>query len=270
MVNPVLTTILATGIWVTINKFTVSENRKCLEIIMKVKPLSRVQVIKKKSGFTLIEMMLVIMLIGVMVAFVQFNAGGDKKEKLLQQTSLRFAGIFELAAEYSMLNNIELGLLVDKNSYRFLAYDGSHWTDVGENELLVSTVLPEGVEIALELDDLPIEEPLFFDTELLKESGFTNGDDNESAFDDKANEDKINTDDRGTVIEPNSSSNKRTKKLIPQVYILSGGDISPFSLTFYLNEEFSGDIGNDENQPLYRVTGIYSVPLKVEGPRLDE
>jgi len=235
---------------------------------MKMKPLSTVQVIKKISGFTLIEMMLVIMLIGVMATFVQFNAGGDKKEKLLKQTSMRFAGIFEIAAEYSMLNNVELGLLVDKTSYRFLAYDGSRWTDVGENELLVSIDLPEGIEIALELDDLPIEEPLLFDTELLEESGFTNGDDDESAFDDETIEAEINTDDRGT--EVNSSGNQRTKKLIPQVYILSGGDISPFSLTFYLNDEFSNNIGFDQEQPLYRISGIYSVPLKIEGPRLDE
>jgi|TARA_B110000090_G_C13314665_1_gene421040 general secretion pathway protein H len=237
---------------------------------MKVKPLSTVQIIKKISGFTLIEMMLVIMLIGVMATFIQFNAGGDKKEKLLQQTSIRFAGIFEIAAEYSMLNNVELGLLVDKTSYRFLAYDGSRWTDVGENELLVSTVLPEGIEIVLELDDLPIEEPLLFDTELLEEGGFTNGDDDddEGALDDGTRENEIDTDGSGT--EPNNSSNKRTKKLIPQVYILSGGDISPFSLTFYLNDEFSNDSGFDQNQPLYRVSGIYSVPLKIEGPRLDE
>jgi general secretion pathway protein H len=236
---------------------------------MKVKPLSTVQIIKKTSGFTLIEMMLVILLIGVMASFVQFNAGGDQKEKLLKQTSMRFAGVFEIAAEYSMLNNVELGLLVDKNSYRFLAYDGSRWTDVGENELLVSTVLPEGIEVALELDDLPIEEPLLFDTELLKENGFDNGDNNESNFDEETKEEK-NTDNRGRSTERNSSSNDRIKKLIPQVYILSGGDISPFSLTFYLNDEFSNTIGFDEKQPLYRVTGIYSVPLKIEGPRLDE
>jgi|TARA_B110000091_G_scaffold193803_1_gene219107 general secretion pathway protein H len=235
---------------------------------MKVKLLSTVQIIKKMSGFTLIEMMLVIMLIGVMATFIQFNAGGDKKEKLLKQTSMRFAGIFEIAAEYSMLNNVELGLLVDKTSYRFLAYDGSRWTDVGENELLVSVDLPKGIEIDLELDDLPIEEPLLFDTELLEESGFTNGDDGESVFGDETREAEKNTDDRGT--EVNGSSNPRTKKLIPQVYILSGGDISPFSLTFYLNDEFSNNIDFDQEQPLYRVSGIYSVPLKIEGPRLDE
>ena len=234
---------------------------------MQAKPLTQKKITTKLSGFTLIEMMLVIMLIGLMATFIQFNGGGDKKEQLLKQTSMRFAGVFELAAEYSMLNNVELGLLVDKTSYQFLAYDGSRWTDVGDNELLVSTPLPEGVEIVLELDDLPIEEPLLFDTELLEESGFAKGDDDESAFDDEEFDDELDeeSDDRD-----GNSSKKSTKKLIPQVYILSGGDISPFSLTFYFNDDFSEDFNSDEQQPVYRITGIYSVPLKIEGPRLDD
>lgn len=250
--------------------------------MMNIKPKFNRQPITATLGFTLIEMMLVIMLIGIMATFVQFNGGGDKKEQLLKQASMRFAGVFEIAAEYSMLNNVELGLLVDKTSYQFIAYDGTRWTDVGDNDLLITATLPEGVEIKLELDDLPIEEPLLFDVELLEESGFGNNDEDELSDDDNLYDDELeqeeadDTDDRDSSRSRNSngSKNKRTKKLIPQVYILSGGDISPFSLTFYFNENFSDGFDNDsdfdEEQPLYRVTGIYSVPLKVEGPTLDD
>ncbi|MCJ8319693.1 MAG: type II secretion system minor pseudopilin GspH [Colwellia sp.] len=240
------------------------------------KPKFKQSPIKALLGFTLIEMMLVIMLIGIMATFVQFNAGGDKKEQLLKKSSMRFAGVFELAAEYSMLNNVQLGLLVDKTSYQFLAYDGTRWTDVGSNDLLVSTSLPDGIEIKLELDDLPIEEPLLFDADLLEESGFTNGDDENDLSDeeDELGEEEASNGDDNRSQNSNGSKNKRKKKLIPQVYILSGGDISPFSLTFYFNDDFSNGIDADvdfnEEQPLYRVTGIYSVPLKIEGPKLDD
>jgi len=243
---------------------------------MTIKPKFNQSPITAILGFTLIEMMLVIMLIGIMATFVQFNAGGNKKEQLLKQSSMRFAGVFELAAEYSMLNNVELGLLVDKTSYQFLAYDGTRWTDVGGNDLLVSTSLPEGVEITLELDDLPIEEPLLFDAELLEESGFGNGDDEDGLSSDEDELEEEETDIAGNSHSQNSdgSKKKRGKKLIPQVYILSGGDISPFSLTFYFNDNFSDDFNEDfdfnDEQPLYRVTGIYSVPLKIEGPKLDD
>jgi general secretion pathway protein H len=209
---------------------------------------------KTSQGFTLIEMMLVIVMIGLMASVVQYNAGGDKQATLLKQTSMRFAGVFDVAAEYSMLNNVELGLLVDKTSYQFLAYDGTRWTDVGDNELLVVTPLPEGVEIKLELDDLPIEEPLLYDPQQ---------DDDEGLF---SSEDSFEDEDD---LDGNRGEKKK-KKLIPQVYILSGGDLTPFSLTFTLSEALAYSYQNEDQQPKYRVTGIYTTPLTIEGPKLDE
>jgi general secretion pathway protein H len=213
---------------------------------------------KTNQGFTLIEMMLVIVMIGLMASVVQYNAGGDKQETLLKQTSLRFAGIFDVAAEYSMLNNVELGLFVDKTSYQFLAYDGTRWTDVGDNELLVATPLPDGVEIELELDDLPIEEPLLFDPQQDDDKGLFS---DEDSFADEEDEDS-DSDGR--------DPDKKKKKLIPQVYILSGGDLTPFSLTFILSEDLAYSYQSEEQRPKYRVTGIYTTPLTIEGPKLDD
>ena len=74
----------------------------------------------RQNGFTLIEVMVVIVLVGLMVSVVQFSSSSDKAEETLEFSSKRFAGIFDIAAEYGMLNNVELGLMVDKNSYQFL------------------------------------------------------------------------------------------------------------------------------------------------------
>ena len=211
----------------------------------------------KAQGFTLIEMMLVIVLIGLMASVVQYSAGGDQQEALLKKTSLRFAAVFDVAAEYSMLNNVELGLYVDKTSYQFLAYDGTRWTDVGDNDLLVTTPLPEGVKIKLELEDLPIDEPLLFDPQQYDEDSLFA---NEGDLFDEAEE---SDNDEG-------KQGKKKKKRIPQVYILSGGDLTPFSLTFYLSEELSYQYQTLEQQPKYRVTGIYSTPLTIEGPNIED
>ena len=189
---------------------------------------------RKLTGFTLIEVMLVIALIGVMVTVVQFNVSGNEPEETLKKTSARFAGIFDIAAEYGLLNNVELGLLIDKDSYQFLGYDGVKWSELPENEMFASTTLPENVEMILQLDDLPIEEPLLFDSKV-----FQNEDDE---------------------FDPDEE-----KKLIPQVYLLSGGDITPFSLTFkYI------DSANIAPDIAYRVTGIYTTPLTIEGPTLED
>ncbi|MGB1262104.1 MAG: type II secretion system minor pseudopilin GspH [Cognaticolwellia sp.] len=186
------------------------------------------------QGFTLIEVMLVIVLIGIMVSAVQFTFSGNKPEQMLHQNSARFAGIFDVAAEYGLLNNVELGLFIDDNSYQFLGYDGVSWTPIADNPLFEVFTLPEGIEITLQLDDLPIEEPLLFDATL-----FNN------------DEDEL--------------SEEEEKKIIPQVYILSGGDITPFSLTFSLSE-LTFDL--DDNVS-FIVSGIYTTPLTIEGPIAD-
>lgn len=202
----------------------------------------------RNNGFTLIEVMLVIVLVGLMVSVIQFSASGDKAEETLELSSKRFAGIFNIAAEYGMLNNIELGLMIDKKGYQFLGYDGKNWTDVSENELFSRYELPEGVELVLQLDDLPIEEPQLFDTKLFNELQEDNKDP-----DDELSEDR------------DSENNIEEKKLIPQIYILSGGEITPFSLRFQITQ-------NDYTEPKlhFTVTGLYTTPLSIEGPLFDD
>ncbi|WP_077284503.1 type II secretion system minor pseudopilin GspH [Cognaticolwellia aestuarii] len=187
-----------------------------------------------QQGFTLIEVMLVIVLVGVMISAVQFTFSSSKPEQILQQNSARFAGIFDVAAEYGLLNNVELGLFVKENTYQFLGYDGVQWSPIADNPLFEEFTLPDNVEISLQLDDLPIEEPQLFDSSLL-------------------------------IIEEEDDSfteEDEEKKITPQVYILSGGDITPFSLTFSF-AEFTFD---DDDNVSFIVSGIYSTPLTIEGP----
>jgi len=209
---------------------------------MKIRSFRQIRLTAKHSGFTLIEVMIVVVLIGVMASLVQFTSSGKRSEDILQQESLRFAAIFEVAAEYGMLNNIELGLIVKKDSYQFLGYDGTQWTEIPEQDWQANVTLPEEVVLTLELDDLPIEEPMLFDADTFKEKD----------------------EDDFTLL----SKEEQEKKIIPQVYILSGGDLSPFSVTFRLAEELA--YMEDAEDLAYRVTGIYSIPLTIEGPVLEE
>lgn len=183
------------------------------------------------TGFTLIEVMLVIVVVGIMVSLVQFSGSGSRPEDSLEHASARFAGVFNLAADYAMLNNVELGVLLTDNSYQFLGFDGVQWSALPDQELLTTYDLPDGITMVLQLEDLPIEEPLLFTSETL-------------------------------LGEPEDRySEPAEKKLIPQIYILSGGDISPFRVTFQLTDSLTS-----AQAVVYRVTGIYSTPLTIEGP----
>jgi len=214
----------------------------------------------KNSGFTLLEVMMVVMVVGIMASFVQFNIAGDTPEKQVKKASGRFVAIFDAAAEYGLLNNVELGLFIKNNSYQFLGYDGVRWSDIAEQPLLAEHNLPEGLKISLVLDDLPIEEPLLFDANALIEQQK----DNEEIAQDS---DSKNSKDNDQQDDKNQDKGKNTqrKKRIPQVYLLSGGDISAFSLTFSLSDEALDalDLAPEENIA-YRVMGLYSTPLKVE------
>ena len=191
---------------------------------------------KKTAGFTLIEMMLVMVLIGLMVTAVSINPFNNQPEKELEQASARFAGIFNIAAEYGLLNNIELGLIVEKDGYQFLGYDGTSWRPIPEQDIFQSKTLPEGIELTLELDDLPIEN----EQVLLEESSLFAQDDE---------------DFRGQ---------EKEKVIIPQVFLLSGGDFTSFKLRFAFSEEFELERATE-----YQVIGLFTLPLKVIGPLYD-
>lgn len=201
----------------------------------------------KTKGFTLLEVLVVIALIGLIISSIQFNFSGKRPEDTLKRVSYQFAELFENAANYGLLNNIELGLYINKNTYRFLGYDGVKWSEIEQQDWLAMQELPEGVTLTLSLDDLPIEEPLLFDSSVFKGES-------EEYLSFKAIEE--------------AKKAKQEKQLLPQVYILSGGDLTPFSLTFHFTEEAS--LHDDLSELGYRVTGIYSTPLTVEGPTLDD
>lgn len=177
------------------------------------------------TGFTLIEVMLVIALVGVMVAAIQFTFSANKPENKLHQAAERFSAVFHLAAEYALLNNVELGLAVKDNQYQFVGFDGVRWQVLPEQAVFAPETLSDDLILTLKLDDLPVEETL-----LTRES---------LAIDEQDNRDV-----------------DKDQLIIPQVYILSGGDITPFSLSFRFADEFALAVDYQ-----VQVTGLYSIPL---------
>lgn len=215
---------------------------------------------KQHLGFTLVEVMLVILVIGLMVAAMQINFVSNKPEAKLAEESARFAGVFEMAADYSLLNNIEMGLYVEKGSYRFVGFDGTRWSEIPENELLSSYDLPEALKLSLVFEDLPIDPEALISRELFEPD---EDDFDEERYDpdeelgSKGEKSADGKNEDGTEVEQ--------KPIIPHVYILSGGEITPFKLIFSFRDEFS----LEENMH-FEVTGLYDTPLDVVGPVMED
>ena len=130
----------------------------------------------------------------------------------------------------------ELGLFIDKNTYQFVGYDGLRWNALPDNEMLSPHELPENIIIALMFDDLPLEQPPLVSVDL-----FTPDDEHLDEMKEGLSDDQ--------------------KPIIPQVYILSGGDITPFRLEFSFHPQWF-----DAPDTSFSVVGLYSTPVDIVGP----
>jgi general secretion pathway protein H len=181
---------------------------------------------KQNKGFTLLELMLVILVIGVMARIVVPSITWGSDEDKISKSANRFKAVFDLASEFAMINNYELGLIIKDNDYKFVAFNGTAWANFAQEEYFKPSKHEEGVELKLELDGLPWAE-----NNLLNEVTF----------------------------QQESDDDEDKEMLSPQIYILSSGDITPFRLTFTFERDF-------EDPVHFQAIGDFTAPIKIEGP----
>ena len=73
---------------------------------------------KIQSGFTLIELIIVIVIVGIMASLATITVG-DHKQELLQTEAKRFQALFVLARQEAVLQSLHLGMRFSKNGYQF-------------------------------------------------------------------------------------------------------------------------------------------------------
>lgn len=151
---------------------------------------------KNQSGFTLIELLTVVLLIAVIAGFAAFSLSGDP-HRTMETFAKRFTQQFELLAEESALSGNDYGLLVEKDSYRYVVWNQDRWYSPQDKEIAQSQAFPETISVDLFLEEESILS-LISETTLLEDSN---------------SEDNIEQE-----IDP------------PQILILSSGEVTPFSL----------------------------------------
>lgn len=196
---------------------------------------------RQQTGFTLLEVMLVITLMGLFVSFVVVNMGGTSQAQQLEKQARRFQVIVDMASDMAILNQRQLGLRIEdeKQSYHFMYLDDDQrWQILANDKVFEETELKEPFTMELVLDGLPWEsEENLFDQELFDE--------------------ELSISDEGVEI-----GNEEEKKLPPpQILIFSSGEITPFSLIFKYEPDFG-----DDPVTYYKVNGIDETPLVLEGP----
>ncbi len=106
----------------------------------------------RQSGFTLLEIMLVVVLISFTVTMVNLVIEPNPK-LLMQQEAARFKALIQQAMDESVLTGNPMLVEVDseQNSYRFLQIEDDKWLVIEDDELFIERYLPANIQMDFEV-----------------------------------------------------------------------------------------------------------------------
>lgn len=103
---------------------------------------------KRARGFTLLELLAVIFIIGIIISFANLSVG-QNTSRVLQDEAERLHGLVRLAGEEAVLQGRELALEFGRGRYRFLELGTEDWQPVEADKLLRERPLPAGIRLEL-------------------------------------------------------------------------------------------------------------------------
>ena len=77
---------------------------------------------RRHQGFTLIEIMVVVTIIGIMTGLIAINAITTDPKKQLNREATRLKAVLEMAEEQALFGRVDIGVVVKDNTYSFLQY----------------------------------------------------------------------------------------------------------------------------------------------------
>ena len=111
-------------------------------------------------GFTLIEMMVVLLIIGIVVSSVVLSINTDDVKEHMEIEMNRLRALINLAREEAILQDHDMALVIKKDSYSFQWYDikQEKWLAVDDGQVFRERKLPLGTNMVLLIEDLPTTE----------------------------------------------------------------------------------------------------------------
>ena len=99
-------------------------------------------------GFTLLEMLVVLMIIGLFIGLVSAITQPDDRAQLRLEAE-RLAQLLDFAATEARLTGRPVAWTADETGYRFwTAVEDSGWVEMRDNDILRARTLPPGISVS--------------------------------------------------------------------------------------------------------------------------
>jgi len=165
------------------------------------------------SGFTLIELLVVIVIIGIVLSIASLSMGVLGRDHEIEDQARRLYAVLGEVREESELQGKDLGLLIERDGYTFMRYDYSknQWLILSGDELTDRRTLPAGLQLRLWLEGREV---------IIKSHA-----ENQSLLANASSSGSSSASSAAALL-----SNPTADQVVPQVALLSSGEMSPFEL----------------------------------------
>ena len=105
-----------------------------------------------ERGFTLLEVLVVLFIIGIIVSFATLSVG-QNTSRLVADEASRLQGLLRIGSEEAVLQGNELALQFSSDGYGFMILaDNNDWQPLDDDSLLRNRPIPDGVRLELKID----------------------------------------------------------------------------------------------------------------------
>ena len=172
---------------------------------------------RNTAGFTLLEILVVMVIIGVVVSMVSLSINILGRDTQVEDQSKRLEAVIAQVREESEMQGKDVGLFVERDGYLFMRYNymAQTWIEISDDELLGYRALPAGLETHLWLDGREV---------ILK----THAENTELTR--RASDSESSSSSSQSSAGSSSSEAPPKDARVPQIAILSSGDLTPFEL----------------------------------------